>query len=148
VLCTDADKPITSKTYHMPILIPTDLQTNLYREVIEEISRGDDTIAEKAIASAVSEAKMYLSRYDLLKLFGDAHADPVIEDEYLKSLVKSIACWHLFRTAYTDAVSALKSIMSGQAQPEGWPYAEAADTELPDSNSVSWQSNKRRNNYY
>jgi hypothetical protein len=144
----------------MPILSPADLQSNLYPEVIDEITRGDETIAERAIASAVCEAKMYLSKYDLLKLFGGAHADPVVDDAYLKSLVKSIACWHLlllcgtgtdyqtFRTAYTDSVAALKSIMSGQARPEGWPYAVAAEEELPDGNAVSWQSNKRRNNFY
>ncbi len=145
----------------MPIITATELETCLYPEVITEITRNDNTITERAINAAIQEAKMYLSRYNLLKLFGDGHTNPSVRDEYLKSIVKDLACWHLlrlsntgvdyavFRTAYQDALASLKNIMSGQAQPDGWPYAETSDAETPpDGNTISWTSNDRRNNYY
>ncbi len=145
----------------MPIITTTDLETNLYPEVIAEITRADATIAERAIATAVQEAKMYLSRYDLIQLFGTDTVAATIEDEYLESLVKDLACWHLlrlsntgvdytvFRTAYQDAIAALKNIMSGQAQPQGWPYADTSATGTPpEGNSISWSSNERRNYFY
>ncbi|MES2701821.1 MAG: phage protein Gp36 family protein [Bacteroidota bacterium] len=144
----------------MPIITPADLGTNIYAEIIEEITREDATIAERAITTAIQEAKLYLGKYNLTKLFGDVDVPASVDDELLKSLVKDIACWHLlrlsnpaidhgaYRTAYTDAIATLKSIMTGQAQPAGWPYAEPAETTLPDGNAIGWTSNPRRANHY
>jgi aminoglycoside phosphotransferase family enzyme len=145
----------------MPIITTTDLETNLYPEVIAEITRADDTITQKAVDTAIQETKMYLNRYDLVQLFGTDTDAPAIDDAYLKSLVRDIACWHLlrlsnagvdyavFRTAWQDAIAALKSIMSGQAQPQGWPYADTSVADAPpDGNTISWSSNERRNNFY
>jgi hypothetical protein len=144
----------------MPIITQADLATNIYSEVIIEITRSDTTIADRAIAAAVQEAKMYLGRYDLLQLFGTDTAAPTVSDEYLKSLVKDLACWHLlrlsntsldyaaFRTTYTDAIASLKNIQSGQAAPEGWPYADTSAETAPPGDSIDWSSNPKRNNYY
>ncbi len=144
----------------MPYLIIEDLYTHLHPEVIAEITRDDDAIVEKAIDAAISEAAMYLSRYDLVQLFGESHTPPTITDEYLKTIVKTLACRHLallcgtgthhdaLRTAYTDAIASLKAIMTGQAQPAGWPYAADTAQNLPNGNAISWHSNPRRNNYY
>jgi hypothetical protein len=145
----------------MPVITAADLATNIYAEIITEITRNDDAITDRAIATAIQEAKMYLGRYDLLQLFGTDDIDPVVHDEYLNSLVKDLACWHLlrlsntgvdysaYRTAYLDAVSALKNIMSGQAQPQGWPYLDTtAAASVAEGNTISWNSNPKRNNYY
>ena len=145
----------------MPIITQADLATNIYAEVINEITRSDSTITDRAIATAIQEAKMYLARYDLVQLFGTDTTDPLIRDEYLNSIVKDLACWHLlrlsnvsidytvFRTAYQDAIAALKNIMAGQAQPEGWPYLDTTASEpVPDGDAISWNSNPKRNNYY
>ncbi len=143
----------------MPIITQADLATNIYAEIITEITRSDDSIAGLAIAAAISEAKMYLSRYDLPQLFGTDSTPSSVADEFLKALVKDLACWHIvrlsntgvdhaaFRTAYQDAITTLRSIQAGQAQPEGWPYADAAATP-PDGDTISWSSNPRRNNFY
>ena len=144
----------------MPIISQADLATNIYAEIITEITRADGTIADRAINAAISEAKMYLARYDLVQLFGTDSAEPVIQDEYLESLVKDLACWHLlrlsnagvdfaaYRTAYQDAIGTLKSIMAGQAQPAGWPYLDTTgQTALP-GDAIAWTSNPKRNNYY
>ena len=144
----------------MPIITSADLATNIYAEIITEITRSDNTIADRAITTAIQEAKMYLGRYDLVQLFGTDTLPPVIQDEYLKSLVKDLACWHLlrlsnvgidytaFRTAYQDAIGTLKNIMIGQAQPQGWPYLDTTAESAPPGDSINWSSNPKRNNYY
>jgi hypothetical protein len=145
----------------MPIITPTDLEACLYPEVIAEVTRDENALTERAIATAEQEAKMYLGRYDLTALFGTESAAPTVNDAYLKSIVQHLACWHLLRlsntgvdygvlrTAYQDAVSALKTIMTGQAQPDGWPYADVQGGEVPaDGNSINWSSNPRRNHFY
>ena len=144
----------------MPIITSADLATNIYSEIIDEITRSDSTITDRAIATAIQEAKMYLARYDLVQLFGTDSIDPVIHDEYLNSLVKDLACWHLlrlsnvsidytvFRTAYQDAIAALKNIMAGQAQPQGWPYLDTSSESVPQGDAISWNSNPKRSNYY
>ena len=145
----------------MPVLNPTDLKTHAYSEVINEITRGDDTIITTAIDAATQEAKMYLARFDLLQLFGDATTSPTFTDGYLNSLLKDIALWHLMRLAnpaidtamarkaYEDAIIALKNIMEGVVQPAGWPYAPGnSETTLPDNGAIEWTSIPKRNNYY
>ena len=144
----------------MPIITPADLGTNIYPEIITEITRADDTIAARAIATAIQEAKLYLGKYDLLQLFGNDSTPATLSDELLNSLVRDIACWHLlrlsnpaldhatYRTAYTDAVTTLKSIMNGQARPDGWPYAAPGDAPLPETDAIGWNSNPRRENHY
>ncbi len=144
----------------MPIITTSDLATNIYPEIITEITRTDTTITDRAINAAIQEAKMYLARFDLAQLFGTDSTPPTITDEYLKSLVKDLACWHLlrlsnagidyaaYRTAYQDAISALKNIMAGQAQPQGWPYLDTSTEGTPLGDSISWGSNPKRNNYY
>ena len=144
----------------MPIITSSDLGTNIYPEIITELTRTDTTITDRAINAAIQEAKMYLARFDLVQLFGTDSTPPTVADEYLKSLVKDLACWHLlrlsnagidytaYRTAYQDAINALKNIMAGQAQPQGWPYLDTLTEETAPGDSISWSSNPKRNNYY
>ncbi|MCW3123903.1 MAG: hypothetical protein JWQ38_3395 [Flavipsychrobacter sp.] len=146
----------------MAIIRPSDLATNIYAEIITEITRNEENKADIAISTAVQEAKMYLARYDLLQLFGDDDRGilATVYDEYLNSLIKDLACWHLlrvsnantdlsiFRTAYQDAITALKSIMAGQANPQGWPYTDTTNQTAPEGNTINWSSNPRRNNFY
>ena len=144
----------------MPIITPADLTTHVYAEVLSEITRNNDTIVTAAIDTAISEAKMYLSRYDLAALFGVEDKAPELADPLLCSLVKDVAIWHLMRLsnsgidqsacriAYKDAIATLKSIMEQQAEPEGWPYAPEQTATLQDSDTISWSSNPKRNNHY
>jgi Protein of unknown function (DUF1320) len=144
----------------MPIITQADLATNIYAEIITEITRTDSSIVDTAISTAIQEAKMYLARYDLEQLFGNSRIAPPVQDDFLKSLVKDLACWHLlrlsnvgidytaYRTAYQDAIATLKNIMAGQAQPQGWPYLDTTSETTPPGDSISWNSNPKRHNYY
>jgi hypothetical protein len=144
----------------MPIITTSDLYTHLYTDVLNEIIRNDNTVADKAIGAAIQETKMYLNRYDLVQLFGTDTTAPTIQDEYLKSLVKDIACWHIVRlsnagvdyaaarTVYEDALKALIAIQRGEAQPQGWPYLDTSNETAPQGDSVVWSSGLKRENYF
>lgn len=141
----------------MAYLTKEDLSTHIYPEIAEEITRSDDDLIDEAIGSAIDEAKSYLSRYDLDKLFGDP---PTPADRNLKNKVKDMACWHLirlanpnvnlelFRTIYKDAITWLTGIMKGQANPAGWIYLDMANVQPPpDGDTISYSSNPKRQNH-
>lgn len=144
----------------MPYLIPADLSTHLYGENVTEITRGDNTVSTRAIDAAVAEAKSYLTRYDLTKLF-DPAAIGYVADVNLQNKVKDLACWHLvklsnpninlelFRTGYEDAIKWLEKVQSGKADPAGWPYKDDdANTDYPEGGTVSMITNTKRSNHY
>lgn len=141
----------------MPYLVQEDLYTKIYQEIIEEIVRENATIVPKAISSAIAETKSYLSRFDLLKLFGTDTIDAEVQDDYLKDIVSDIACWNIiklanpninipmFRTAYEDAIAFLTKVMKGQASPDGWIYkADNPDTPINENNAIQWSSNSKK----
>lgn len=144
----------------MPFLVKADFKTHIYSELIDSITRADDEIVEKGISSGIAEAKSYLSRYDLLAIFGNTNTEPTVDEElleHLKDVVKDIAAWKmcklanpnvdlkLFRTGYEDALAWLKLVQKGQADPDGWPYKEDDPATPGDENSgIQWSSNTKR----
>jgi hypothetical protein len=137
-------------------LTKDDLTTHIYAELITEIVRGNDALTDKAIKAAIAEAKSYLRKYDLEQLFSDA-----VDDENLKDKVKDMACWklvklsnpnidmNLFKTLYDDAISWLRDIMKGQADPDGWPYkSDNPDTNYVENSDISFSSNKKRTQHF
>lgn len=143
----------------MTIITAADLTTKIYQEIIDEITREDTTIVDNAIDTAVAEAKTFLSRYDLLKLFGDDVTEPVTQDAYLRQIIKDITAWYIIslgnvnlhyehiRTCYEDAVSRLKDIQAGKMNPD-WPYQDKTDTTAEPGISVAAYANKKRTNRF
>lgn len=142
-------------------LLKDDLTPPMYPEIIDAITREDESIITKCIAKGIAEAKSYLVRFDLLALFGDATTEPSVTDENLKSVVKDLVCWQLikmanpnidmklFRTFYEDAIEWLDKIKKSQLAPEGWLYKnDDADTPMPEGDVVSISSNTKRNNHW
>lgn len=120
-----------------------------------------DLVAE-AIAAALAEAKGYLRKYDLLKLFGAGATAATVVDANLKSKVKDLACWHLiklsnpnisvamFRTAYEDARDDyFMEIQKGNIDPEGWDYVtDDEDTSRTEGQGFFSSSNDKRTQHY
>ena len=150
---------------YIPIVLPTYLVTNLYQEILDEISRNDSTILTRAIDNGISETKIYLGRYDQVQLFGDPPANGGLDisatftDPYLTSLVKDVICWHVIklanpnvnyehiRTCYEDAIKTLTAIQKGMNNPN-WPLLDTTGEASPLSDSVvSYQFPKRNNGY-
>lgn len=148
---------------YTPIIAQSDMSTVLYGEKITAITRGDSTIAPKAISVAISEMQMYLQRFNLIALFGDPVGDTAatINDEYRNSLCKDIAAWHLvrlanvgsdltlIRTGYEDAIASLKRIQRLEATPSGWPLLDLNTvTATAQGNSVAVKAYKKRSNRF
>ena len=98
----------------MSLITPKDLDTELYEEVISQITRYQEPVDEENeeppveainqevqnhIDDAESFIKTFLFKYDLEKLFGTADAEPTINDHALKKCVKVATSWFLIRKA-------------------------------------------------
>jgi hypothetical protein len=148
---------------------PSELNTELYPEVRNAITRGDENEIIAQIKAAEDFAKSYLFKYDLKALFGDDTVDPVIAptviDENLKKTIKVIASYWLVRKANPnvnldlfredwelmignkEVPGWLYDIKEGNISPD-WPY-KADNTETPEDESaqndgVFWGSNSKR----
>ena len=150
----------------MDYLIKADLTTQIYPEIMDTITRADDTIINEAIGVAIDEAKGYLMRFNLPALFGNytnqsAPVAPTIADRNLKSKVKDMACWHLiklanpnisltlFRTAYEDAIKFLESVKKSQVAPDGWLYKpDDTTTDFNEGAMVGASSNTKKRNHW
>ena len=147
---------------YIPIIQPADLSTHVYQSIINEIvEQNNDTIII-AISMAIDEAKMYLTRYDLPAIFGDATADTSATfppDNQLLNIVKTLAVWNLMGLAnpnldyekwevrYKLAIKSLTNIQEGIADPR-WPYQDNTGVTTPDSIEVIAVSNPKANNSY
>ncbi len=144
----------------MPFLTPEDLNTHMYAEVVSDITRGDDSIVQKAMNAAVAEASLYLTRFDTVALFGDETSSPRAIDVLLERIVKDITVWNIIRlgnpsvdynaakTAWESAIATLEKLKTGELQPSNWPYKESATSNLPHGDAIYWASNPKRDNYF
>ena len=136
-----------------------DLYTHIYPELVDEILRGDDAIGIQAIDAAVQETKLYLSKYDVVALLGNADQVPTMQDALLQHIVKTIACWNLVQLAhaglsfdaqmrqYEHAIRTLTQIKEGTLMPQ-WPRALTTSEELVDQSPIDWYSTPKRNNHF
>jgi len=139
----------------MPFLSPEDFNTKIYKEKVDAISDGDTTLLPTAIKTAITEAQLYLSRFDLIDLFGKIGDE---RDPILLQWLKDISVWQLIGLAnpgidYEDsltrrnnAIKSLKEIQGSTAVPMGWKLAASTDAGDP---STSWHisSAPKRNTY-
>lgn len=148
---------------------PSELNTELYPEIITAITRSDPNEVIKQIKAAEDFCKSYLFKYDLKALFGDDTVDPVVAptkiDEQLKKTVKVIASYWLVRKANPnvnlelfredwelmignkEVPGWLYDIKEGNISPD-WPY-KADNVETPEDESTVndgtyWNSNPKR----
>jgi phage gp36-like protein len=144
----------------MSYLLAGDFDTHVYAENRDEITRSDNTILYEAIEAAIAEAKSYMARYDLLKIFGNDDTEPVVVDVNLKNKVKDLAMWHLcnlgapnikleiVRTRYEDAIAWFKLVTMNKVKPE-WPSpVDDATTDADESKTIEWDSVPARQNHY
>jgi hypothetical protein len=147
---------------YTPIIIATDLSKIIYQEKLDAIVREDNTIIPEAIDTAISEAQSFLSRFDLVKLFGDValNTSATVTDKFLNTLVRNIAAWHLIklanvgvdipliRSGYEDAIATLKRIERIQQTPKDWPLQDLALVATLPGNPVKIVARKKRSNNF
>lgn len=146
-----------------------DLETELYPEVIEQITRTSVEEQETQIKAAEDFAKGFLFKYNLNALFGTVTTTPTVKDESLKKCIKIIAAYFLlrksnptvqlplFRDDYMmmigtkDEPGWLYEIRNGKINPD-WPYKEddpnTPEDESKQNNDVYWTSTTKRVNRF
>ncbi|RQO37939.1 hypothetical protein DBR39_13710 [Chryseobacterium sp. KBW03] len=153
----------------MSLITPADLVTELYPEVIDEITRASDQEQKDQIKAAEDFAKAYLFKYDLIALFGTNTLLPAVDDDSLKKCVKIIAAYFLVRKANPNVSLSLfrddymlmvgtkeepgwlEMIRNGDLNP-AWPYKpdnpDTPEDESTQNNDVYWTSTKQRVNRF
>lgn len=137
----------------MAYLTVEELKTHLREEMVDTITRRDDTIVVAAIDAAVEEARGYLTRFDTTRIFSASGSK---RNQLLLIFVKDIAVWHLLNLCnagtdhdlrenrYNRAVDWLKAVQKGNASPD-LPEKETDGT--PGANPVGqiiYGSNPKR----
>lgn len=131
-------------------------QSDLYPEIISKITRGSDTEAELQLATAEDIVKGYLSKYDLIAIFGTATKQPTVESLSIKRIIKTLAAWFLIKRAnpnvnteifyddYKNAIKWLEDVQEGKINLQ-LPFAPVTpETEANDGvyfNSLPKQTN-------
>lgn len=125
----------------MAFISKEDLESHIYPEGMNAISRDDDTKVQEAIDSALLTAAQYLSRYDVTAIYATEAAADKAKYSNLITYIKDIAKWNFIAVAnvtvdldlaerrYTGALRELKDIRANiQA---GWPLLEEEVSDKP-----------------
>ncbi len=141
-------------------LSKTDLTPPLYPEIIEEITRGNDSVVNNAIETAILEVQGYLTRYNILALTGTSSVAPSDRSVLLDSKIKDIACWHLvklanpnvnlelFKTSFDEAIRFLKDVQKGLTDPPFPLKPDDPTTTSDDETLVSYRADSKRQNRF
>lgn len=144
----------------MSFIIPSELNTHLYGEIVNEITRGDATVAQVAIDAAVSEVKSYLSDYDITTIFAQVGAN---RHPLILLFVKDIAAWHLIALSnpnidlafrqkrYESAIAWLKGVERRDTTPDLPLVALPLDDQgnpIIQQGRFSWGGNPPRGDHY
>lgn len=139
----------------MAYLEKSDLSTHLYGENIDVITRSDDTLVSAAINAAISEAKGYLSAYDIDTIFATTGTG---REELLLTFIKDIAVWHLIvlcnagteqqlrQDRYERAVSWLKEVQKGNISPNLPKAVDAKGVDTGDP--IAYGSNEKKTQHF
>ncbi|WAC40572.1 hypothetical protein [Pedobacter sp. SL55] len=159
----------------MAFITKKEFETHVFPEIINAISRNDQSKLKMAIEAAITQVSGYLSRYKINEIlatpppvYTDVTDDDeeeideelsIILDPYasLRTWVKDVTKWHfinlvnpnidlaLSRSRYEDAISELQKIQAGRVAPNGWPLAEQPQGATGQFHIVS--STKRQNHF-
>lgn len=133
-------------------ITPEELYTHLYEESIKAISGNDTRLLEAAIDGAVVEAKGYLHKFDLDKIF---NVEDNLRNALLLIFVKDIAVWHYINIArpsvdidlrakrYDAAIAWLKGVQQEKIIPN-LPARRQADGTEENASGVLITSNPKR----
>ncbi len=141
----------------MAFITPKELETHLYKESIDTISREDDTILTAAIDAAIEEAYGYLGNYDRKAIFGSTGSQ---RNALLLIFVKDLAVWHfvnlcnagcdleLREKRYDRAISWLRQVQKGDTTTHLPIIDEDGDGKPDTAGEFIYGSNPKRNQHF
>lgn len=132
-----------------------DYGASIHAEILDAVTRSDNSIVEICQERAISEMKGYLSkRYDIEKVFSEVGTD---RNQLVLMMAIDIAIYHIFsvhnpRTIseirverYKRALEWLRRVRSGDEDINGLPELDIEEREKHAQNLL--QSNPKRSNY-
>ncbi len=135
----------------------TDITKAIRAEILEQITRGDDTLIDVAINASIGEMAGYLSAYDTDSIFSETGDS---RNSLLVQFAVDIAIYNMIdieqpgldledrRSRYERAKQWLQEVQQGNIQP-GFPSAPDIDDETTSTKTVGYGSRQnKRNNYY
>lgn len=139
----------------MAFIAKTDLDQDIYSEILGGITRSNDAKITTACAEAIDEITGYVcARYDSDDLFSKTEDN---RDKTILAIARTITIYKLHkacnsmtelrRVEYEDAVSLLGKIQSGKFILKGAKLEGQTDTVTPTSEVTSFSQTKR-NNYF
>lgn len=141
----------------MAFITPQELETHLYKESIDTISREDDTILAAAIDAAVQEASGYLGAFDRKAVF---EAEEKQRNALLLIFVKDIAVWHfvnlcnagtdlkLRQDRYERATAWLRAVQKAEVKPDLPVIDEDGDGKPDAAGEFIYGSNPKKKQHF
>lgn len=141
----------------MAFITPKELETHLYKENIEVISREDETILTAAIDAAIQEAYGYLGAYDREKIFSSENGQ---RNALLLIFIKDIAVWHfvnlcnagtdleLRQDRYDRAIAWLRQVQKAEVKPNLPVIDEDGDGKADGAGEYLFSSNPKRKQHF
>ena len=133
-----------------------DYDASIHREILDAITRTDDSLIEICEDRAIAEMRSYLSkRYDCDRIFSERSPK---RNQLILMMAVDIAVYHLFcihnpmklsqmrKDRYERAVEWLKAAGKGDVSIDGAPLLPAAQQAAHDSFII--RSNPKRNNHF
>lgn len=138
----------------MSFITKTDLDQDIYNEILSGITRANDTKVSTACAEAQAEINGYLcARYDSTDLFSKTAE---ARNKTILAIARTIVIYklhkvcnsmpELIRIEYEDTIKLLDKIQSGKFILEGAKLVGQTETEIP-TTQISRSGNTKRNNY-
>lgn len=140
-----------------------DVYKHIYQETVDEITRGDNTIIQYALDTAIAEAAGYLNnKYDVDKLLGTSGTNATVTDVNLKSKLLDLVRWHIcglgnanieYDAAHNRYMMAIEKyfekVQQGKLAPLNWPFRDTTlDAAPPEGDAIHHSSNTKRNNHF
>lgn len=133
-----------------------DYDASIHRDILDAITRDDDSIVEICEDRAIEEMHCYLAgRYDCKVVF---EATGKQRNQLVLMMAIDIAVYHLFcihnpqklsqirKDRYERAVEWLKAVRKGDISVDGLPSVEPAQSQK--SSQYQMSGNPKRNNHY
>ena len=130
----------------MAFITAEELETHLYKENIDTISREDETILTAAVDAAIEEAYGYLGAYDRKKIFEatGGQRNPLL----LINLCNAGCDLELREKRYDRAVSWLRQIQRGETTANLPIVDEDGDGKPDTAGEYIYGSNPKRNQHF
>lgn len=134
----------------------TDYDASIHREILDALTREDDTIVEICEDRAIAEMRCYLSkRYDCDRIFSAEGTD---RNQLVLMMLLDIAIYHIFcihnpqklsqlrKDRYERAVEWMKAVSAEEVSIDGAPMLP--EEELSRRSQFQIKSNPKRVNHY